>query len=173
MAIDVDWTGTSGNPYRIFVPRADMTILQASPEIRELDVDTFRLMLKDLEAAVEGMMWPDTHQHTTETQLSGFTYARFVKILAPYSVEFEDGQYVVATPGANHNIADVKVQNQVGIVTQNSGGLLVTAAVESAADIATAVWSEDMTGGGGFGTQSAGWLLVRMRKVVAALLGNL
>jgi hypothetical protein len=126
MAIDIDWAGTATNPYRIFVPRADMPIVQTSPEIRELDVDAFRLALKDLEASVAGMPWPDTHRHVTETTLSGFVYARSVEILAPYQVEFEDGQYSVRALGANHNILDVKVNNQVSLAVQNSAGLITS-----------------------------------------------
>jgi len=103
-----------------------MPIVQSSPEIRELNVDTFRLALKDLEAGVAGIPWPDTHNHVTETVLSGTTYARIVSILAPYTVEFEDGQYGVRTTGANHNILDVKIANQVSLLTQNSAGMIVT-----------------------------------------------
>ena len=125
MAISVDWTGVETNAYRILVPKADMPIIQASPEIRQLDVDAFRKELKDLEAAAEGMMWPDTHEHGGERTLSGVTYARFVEILGPYVLEFEDDQYTVSTTGANHNLADVKVANQVGIIVQNSAGLVV------------------------------------------------
>lgn len=126
MAIDIFWATTQ----RIFIPRADMPIVQASPEIRELDVDVFRLELKDLEASVEGMPWPDTHRHVTETTLSGFTYARLFEILAPYTVEFEDGQYSVRTVGANHNILDVKINNQVSLAVQNSAGLINSAELQ-------------------------------------------
>jgi hypothetical protein len=124
MAIDIAWATTK----RIFVPRADMTIVQASPEIRELDVDAFRLSLKNLEASVEGMPWPDTHRHTTESVLSGTTFARQVVVLAPYLVEFEDGQYGVRTAGGNHNLLDVKVNNQVSLLGILSAGLIVSPA---------------------------------------------
>ena len=124
MAIDVDWAGTATNPYRIFIPRADMPIVQASPEIRELDVHLLRLDLRTIEATAPGAPWPETHQHVTETVISGFTYARFVRILPPYVVEFEDGQYAVRAVGANHNILDVKVANQVSLAVQNSAGLI-------------------------------------------------
>jgi hypothetical protein len=121
MAISIEWATTK----RIFVPKADMPIVQASPEIRELDVDAFRHALKDMEASVDGMPWPDTHEHKSETVLSGIVYARIVRILAPYTVEFEDGQYAVSTVGANHNIMDVKIANQVSLLVQNSAGLIV------------------------------------------------
>jgi len=68
--------------------------------------------------------------------LSGLTYARIVNIISPYSFEFEDGQYAVVTVGANHNIIDVKIQNQVSVVTQNSAGLINN---PSSVEIATEV----------------------------------
>lgn len=124
MAIDVDWAGTATNPYRIFIPRADLTLVQASPEIRELDVDVFRKDLRTIEATVAGAPWPETHRHQTEAALSGTTFARIVEILAPYQVEFEDGQYSVRAVGANHNILDVKVNNQVSLAVFLSSGLI-------------------------------------------------
>lgn len=120
MAIDIAWATTK----RIFIPRADMPIVQSSPEIRELNVNSFRIALKNMEASVDGMPWPDTHRHVTETTLSGTVYARLIEILAPYTVEFEDGQYSVRTVGANHNILDVKINNQVSLAVQNSAGLI-------------------------------------------------
>ena len=44
MAITIDWATKIIN-----IPKTDMTLIQASPEIRELDVDWFRLQLKDIE----------------------------------------------------------------------------------------------------------------------------
>lgn len=103
-----------------------MTLIQSSPEMRELDLDTFRLALKDLEDDEEGMTLPDTHSHVTETTLAGLTYARIIEILDPYTVEFEDGQYTVNCVGANHNLSDVKVANQVSLVVNNAAGLIVS-----------------------------------------------
>jgi hypothetical protein len=111
----------------IHVPRADMSLLQASPEIRSLDVDAFRLELKGLEDDPDyGVFLPKTHNHNTEITLAGITYARTVEILDPYTVEFEDGQYTVSCGGANHNLADVKVANQVSLIINNSAGLIVS-----------------------------------------------
>lgn len=153
MAIDIDWAGTAVNPYRILVPRADMPIVQSSPEIRELDVDVFRKELRSLEAAQAGAPWPETHDHVTQFTLAGFTYARLVKILTPYTVEFEDGQYAVRAVGANHNILDVKVANQVSFASQNSAGLVVT---DSGAGDWTSTEKDQIRGALGIGgTQSA------------------
>lgn len=154
MAVSVNW-GTSV----ITIPKADTTLVSAGPpEIRSYDVDTFRLALKDLEDDVDGMAFTKTHIHNTEVTVAGLTLARVVEILAPYTVEFEDGQYVVTLSGANHNITDVRVANQVSVVTQNSAGLIVvdTPAAETAADIADAVWDELKAGhvvGGSFGEE--------------------
>lgn len=108
----------------IFVPKSESTLIQASPEVRELDVDQFRLDLKDLEDSSNGMAFERTHNHNTEVVLSGITYARTVEIINGYTVEFEDGQYTVVLVGANNNIGDVKVANQVSLVTNNSAGLI-------------------------------------------------
>ena len=121
MAVSITWpTGV------IFVPRADMPVIQASPEVREFDLEQFRIDLKTLEATSEGIVYPDTTVHFTQYTISGFLYARAFQVIAPYSVEFEDGQYAVAAFGANANVLDVKVQNQVSYNSQNSGGLLIT-----------------------------------------------
>jgi hypothetical protein len=118
VAVSIDW----GNTYVIYIPQSDLTDLGGG--FYELDVDWFRKELKDLEDDVEGMPFPDTHVHNTEVVLSGVTYARFVEIIPPYTVEFENGIYTVIAVGANHNIADVKVPNSVSLITQNSAGLI-------------------------------------------------
>lgn len=117
--ISIDWT--SGV---ITVPRADLPIVKVSPEIREFDVAQFHLDLRTLHATVEGAPYTRTHNHNTIVTLAGVTYARLVEILAPYSVEFEDGAYTVLAFGANHNVGDVKVPNSVSLITNNSAGLI-------------------------------------------------
>jgi hypothetical protein len=119
MAISITW-GTKV----IYVPQNYLTDLGGG--VYELDVDEFRLDLKDLEDSEYGMPSPDTHVHETESTLSGVIYARKVTILSPYTVEFEDGQYTVSCVGANHNIADVKVVNQVSLIIGNAAGLIVS-----------------------------------------------
>ncbi len=123
MAISIDF----GNTFVIFVPQADLTLVSGS--LYELDVNAFRLELKDLEDDEAGMPFPRTHVHNTEVTVAGTTFARLVEILAPYSVEFEDGPYSVRLFGANNNIFDIEngilVQNQVQVIPSNSGGLVV------------------------------------------------
>lgn len=122
MAITIDWSTLT-----ILVPKADMTVVQMSPtEIRELDVNVFRLALKDLEDTEEGMVFPITHNHNPPVSLGGVTLARVVEILDPYTISFEDDQYAVNLLGANNNIADKTNVNQVSIRSSNSAGLITT-----------------------------------------------
>lgn len=121
MATTVNWlTG------EIFILRADMPVIQASPEIRELDTDAFFDDLKNLEASLYGMPWPDTQRHSLSYIISGISYAQGIEIIPPYFVTFEDGQYRVNLVGSNNNIADVATANQVGILSNNSAGLIET-----------------------------------------------
>ncbi|MEK7185502.1 MAG: hypothetical protein AAB726_02670 [Patescibacteria group bacterium] len=109
----------------ISVLRDDMPLIQSTPtEIRGLDVDDFRMELKDIEDNVEGVPFPDTHTHNTEVTLGGLTLARVVEILDPYTITFEDGQYAVNLSGANNNIADKTNVNQVSVRSNNSAGLI-------------------------------------------------
>lgn len=128
MAISVNWpTGV------ITVPRDDMTLIQSSPtEIRELDINWFRLTLKNLEDDPAGMPFPKTHRHNTEVTVGGLTLARVVEILPPYTITFEDGQYAVNLVGANSNIGDRVNVNQVSVRTQNSAGMISSPEIEYA-----------------------------------------
>lgn len=119
MAISVDWpTGV------ITVPRADLAVVQLAPtEIRQLDLDAFRLDLKALEDDEAGIAYPATHAHTPPLTVGGVTLARAVELLPPYTVTFEDGQYAVNLVGANSNVADRVNVNQVSVRSANSAGL--------------------------------------------------
>lgn len=120
----------------IFVPKADMTLVQSSPtEIRELDLNTFRLNLKAYEAAVYGIYLYKTHNHNTEVTLGSLTFARVIEILAPYTVTFEDGQYAVNLVNANSNVSDKTNVNQVSVRSSNSAGLVASTAALTATDL--------------------------------------
>lgn len=108
----------------ITIARAGMPIIQASPEIRELDSLLLFTELKDLEASVEGAPWPDTQQHNLSYTISGIIYADAIEIIPPYFVTFEDGMYRVQIKGSNNNLADVTTINNVGLLTANSAGLI-------------------------------------------------
>lgn len=119
MDITVDW------PRRlIHVPRESMPLIQSSPtEIRQLDLNQFRLRLKDLEDDIDGIVFPDTHQHNTSVEVGGVVLARVIEIINGYTVTFEDGLYAVNLAGANSNVADVSNVNRVSVRSANSAGL--------------------------------------------------
>lgn len=126
MAISIDW-GTRV----ISIPRNDLTLIQSTPvEIREMNINWFRLGLKDLEDTENGMCFPATHNHNSEVSLGGLTYARVVEIINGYTITFEDGQYAVNLVGANSNIADNVNVNQVSVRSANSAGLTSSPAIE-------------------------------------------
>ncbi len=120
MVTTIDW-GTSV----ISVPRADMALIQTLPfEVRELDIDVFRLELKALEESEDGMPFLRTHQHNTTITIGGVTLARVVEILNGYTLTFEDGSYAVNLVGANSNLSDVLNLNTVSVRSANSAGLI-------------------------------------------------
>jgi len=128
MAVSIDW-GTKV----ITVPKADLTLIQSTPtEIREMNLNWFRLQLKDLEDSADGMPMPDTHRHNTEVTLGSLTFARVIEIINGYTVTFENGSYAVNLVGANSNVGDKVNVNNVSVRSQNSAGLISSPAIEYA-----------------------------------------
>jgi hypothetical protein len=108
----------------INIPRNDMTLIQSNPtEIRQLDLNAFRLELKSIEDSSEGIAFPRTHNHNTTVTVGGVVLARVIEILDPYTITFEDGQYAVNLVGANSNVGDRVNVNQVSVRSTNSAGL--------------------------------------------------
>jgi len=125
--ITINW-----NTKVINVPQVDLTLI--SGIIYELDIDAFRLRLKDIEDDEDGIIFPRTHNHNTAISVAGVTLARVVEIINGYTVTFEDGQYAVILVGANSNISDVTNVNQVSVRSNNSAGLIVSSADQEALD---------------------------------------
>jgi len=124
----------SVNPstFVITIPKADLLQVQVTPiEIRELNINNFRLELKNWEDG-EGITFQKTHNHNTTVTISGVQLARVVEILTPYTITFEDGAYAVNLVGANSNIADRLNLNQVSVRASNSAGLIQTRELEYA-----------------------------------------
>ena len=147
MAISVD-----PSTFIITIPQADLTLISGT--LYELDTNAFRLELKAWEDDQNGgITFLKTHDHNTTVTVAGVTYARTIEILAPWSIEFEDGQYTVKLIGSNNNIFDVESaileQNQVQIISTNSAGLVEVGSAVLPSDveaIADAVWDETLTG---------------------------
>lgn len=132
----------------IFIPRTEMTLIQSSPiVVYEININTLRLALKDLEDGEEGMPYPDTHSHNPPVSISGITLARVFEIINNYTVTLEDGQYAVNFVGANSNIADVININNVSVRIANSAGLIYSETTITEADMNTIVdkvWDEPL-----------------------------
>ena len=129
MAISINWATKV-----ISIPRNDMTLIQSVPtEIRQLNLDTFRLTLRNLEDSDDGMAFERTHKHNTSVTVGGVTLARVIEMINGYSVTFEDGQYAVNLVGANSNVGDVVNVNQVSVRSANSAGLQDLSVILSAA----------------------------------------
>lgn len=137
----------------VTVPQADLTSLGGG--VYKLDVDTFRLALKDLEDSEVGMAFPATHRHNTEVTLSGVTYARTVEMINGYTVSFENTgtPYMVSCVGANHNLGDVtNFDGGVSLLIGNSAGLIVKTVgsgvtAQDKLDIAQATWERALESG--------------------------
>lgn len=117
MAYTVNWSTKV-----VTIPQADLTFVSAG--IYELDVVTFWQAIHDIQDGADGIAYIDIMQSNAPVVLSGVTYARTVEVINGYTIEFEDGQYQVNLTGANNNILDARVQNQVSINSQNSAGLI-------------------------------------------------
>jgi hypothetical protein len=133
MVTTIDW------PTKVInVPRADMTLIQTVPfEVRELDINAFRLDLKDLEDTADGMAFERTHTHNTTVTIAGVTLARVVEIINGYTLTFEDGSYAVSLIGANSNLAEVINLNSVSVRSANSAGLIDHDESQTLTDLST------------------------------------
>lgn len=132
--------------HTIHIPQSYLTLVSGT--LYTMDTDQFRLDLKSWEDSEEGMPQLKTHDHNTEVTIAGVTYARSIKILAPYSITFENGQYSVRLEGSNNNIWDIGGgilnQNQVQVIPTNAAGLIVSGSgvtQQDKTDIANAVWA--------------------------------
>lgn len=142
MTIYVDW-----DQRIIHIPKADTQVVQLLPtEIRQLDLDLFRLTLKDLEDDEQGMPFLDTHSHNLPVTVGGVTLARVVEIINGYTITFEDGQYAVNLVGANSNVADVTNVNQVSIRSANSAGLTFSQQINDQSFQDAAIWVDTVDG---------------------------
>jgi hypothetical protein len=110
----------------ISVEQSDLTPLGGQQY--RLDANAFRNTLKNLEDSEDGMAFPPTLRHATESTLSGVTYARQLEIINGYTVTFETvgSPYTVTVVGANHNLGDVtNFDGGMSMIIGNSAGLQV------------------------------------------------
>lgn len=157
MAITINWLTKVIN-----VPQADLTNLGGG--VYELDIDVFRLALKDIEDSEDGAVFLDTHRHVAPITIGNFTLARVIEIINGYTVTFQDTgtPYAVNLVGANSNIADVTNINNVSVRPSNSAGLVQVSGAGGGAT-ADEVWDEAIEGG---------WTAREMMRIMASLLAG-
>ena len=136
--VTIDWANRI-----IFIPKFVSTQVQTVPfEVRTLDLNEFRLALKDLEDSDAGIVYPTTHNHNSPVTVGGVTLARVLELINNYTVTFENGQYAINLTGANSNVADRVNVNQVSVRAANSAGLIKGAdGVPTDVQNAEAVWA--------------------------------
>lgn len=119
MAISINWSTKV-----ITVPQADLTLVSGSTY--SLDLDWFRLELKDIEDNEDGMVFLTTHNHVAPITFGTTTLARVVEIINGYTVTFQDvgSPYAVELINANSNVANVTNINNVSVRSNNSAGLV-------------------------------------------------
>lgn len=145
MAISVNW------PTKVIsIPKSYLTNLGGG--VYELDIEQFRLDLKDLEDGEQGISYLDTHRRNAPVTLAGATYAQTFEIVNGYTITFEDGSYAVNLVGANNNVSDVTNVNQVSIRSFNTAGMVQVdtgggggGGGPTAGEIAARVWDEDLS----------------------------
>lgn len=91
----------------------------------ELDVNILWSDLHNIQDD-EGMPFEDIFLNNAAITFSGITLSRVFQIINNFTVEFEDGNYAVNATGANNNLLDVRVFNQVSLNVSNSAGQVVT-----------------------------------------------
>lgn len=119
MAISIDYLTNI-----IFIPRADLVEIQNTPSfVYQLNLEWFYRQVADLQDDQAGSPFPTAVENTAPVNVGGVLLARVIQVINGYTVEFEDGQYAVNLTGANTNLQDVAVVNQVSIRPNNSAGL--------------------------------------------------
>lgn len=143
--MDMTWGTRVINVYR----DTDTFFTLESGVVYDMDVDGFRLALKELETSEDGIVFPDAHRHNTTVTLGTLVLARVVEIINGFTVQFwpDDSHWTANILGANNNIDVVKATGVDFVDTRqnNSAGLIVGPGAD-AADIASAVWSHLIEG---------------------------
>jgi hypothetical protein len=119
MAYSVNWLTKV-----VTIPKTDMALVQASPEIRQLDLLAFWAEVHSIQEG-EGLTYLAIMRSNAPVTLAGVTYQRSVEVINGYTIEFEDGAYQVNLIGANNNLLEARVQNQVSLNASNSAGAVV------------------------------------------------
>jgi len=108
----------------VTIPKADLTVIDAPNEVFELNVLAFWAAIHDIQDG-EGITYQTIMASNAPSEIGGVVLQRVVEVINNYKIEFEDGQYQVNLVGANNNILQSRVQNQVSLNPSNSAGAIV------------------------------------------------
>lgn len=134
----------------IYVPKSYTQLVSLDPqtglEVRQINLTTFSQDLANLQDDELGMWASTAFEYTAPIQVGGVQLAPVVVILSPYTVEFEDGQYAVQLNGANTNLQDKVIVNQVSIRPNNSAGLTFSDIINEQSYQGASVWIDSTDG---------------------------
>lgn len=121
MAYLPDWIAK-----HIVIPRADLIPLGGSRY--RLDMSDFHKEMRRLEWDFgEGLWAPNVVEYVAPITVGGTDLAPVVTVINDYTFEFEEfvDAYSVELNGANSNLADVTIVNNVSVRPKNSAGLII------------------------------------------------
>lgn len=136
----------------IEVPKTDLSLVSGTLYTYGTN-SKFRFDLMAIMDNEEGIVFPQSYEHTAGKTIAGINYARFIQIINSYQVRFEDGQYTIVLEESNNDIWDVGngilYQNQVQVIPSNSAGLIQVisgSAVteQDKTDIINGVWDKTL-----------------------------
>jgi len=108
----------------VYIYKTDMVQIEPPPnEGWKLDVPEFKKAITDRQDDYDGIAYPDIINHYPTVQLGGTVLASVVEIINDYKIVFEDGQYYVLLNGANTNIMEHLILNQVSVRSNNAAGM--------------------------------------------------
>jgi hypothetical protein len=114
-----------------------------------MNLTQFAQDLGDLQDDPEGAWAVTAYEYTAPVSVGGVQLAPVVVITSSYVVQFEDLQYAVNLVGANTNVQDVTIVNQVSVRPNNSAGLTFSDAINEQSYQDAAIWIDTIDGNAG------------------------
>ena len=127
----------------ITIPTSDLIFVSGTRY--QLDMDTFRIEIRRLEAVqTEGLWAPQILEHTNpKLDFAGADYSGFDELINGYTVQFSGVATRVDLIGSNNNLIDVFVITGVSMVPGNSAGLQKIATDEAVTPVELWEYAED------------------------------
>jgi hypothetical protein len=108
----------------VYIYKSDMVQIEPAPnEGWKLDLVEFKKAITDRQDDEDGISFLDIINHYPAVELGGTVLASVVEIINGYRVEFENGIYYVLLNGANSNLMEHVILNDVSIRSNNAAGM--------------------------------------------------